>query len=150
MPQCTVLECCFCVPIRWGCIAIGVYNALSSVGKLGGCVFLYTTDAFDAKYKEAVLSVVSVYCVLQLILAFFILLGVLRKVLFFLKWSVAGLIVLAVFSAFIILSFFWVTKKERTFFACCSVDILLYYFALVVYSYYFELKRDMDEDSEED
>lgn len=125
---------------------IGVYNALSSVGKLGACVYFYVNDAFDEKYKIPTLSVVSVYCFLQLILAFVILLGVFRKVLCFLKWSVAGLIVLAVFSALIILAFFWVTKNERTFLAWCSVDILLYYFALVVYSYYIELKRDLDEE----
>lgn len=125
---------------------IGVYNALSAVGKLAACVYFYINDAFEDKYKIATLSVVSVYCFLQLTLACFILLGVFRKVLCFLKWSVAGLIVLSVFTAFIILSFFWITKNERTFLACCSVDILLYYFALVVYSYYIELRRDLDEE----
>lgn len=125
------------------CIGVGVQNVVYSLTKFAACACGYFTNSFDARFSDAMFYFVSVYCLLQFVLSFFILTGVFKKFLTVLKWSVVGLLVLGVFCLMINWSFFFFVKREpRIFFVgFYFFNIVPFFSASILFGYYAQLKR---------
>lgn len=124
------------------CIAVGVQNVFYSLTKFASCASVYFTGNFDARYSGAILYVVSVYCLLQFVLSFFILLGVFKHCLVILKWSVVGLLVLGVFCLMINWFLFcFVERKPRIFFVgFYFFNVVPFFSANILFGYYAQLR----------